>query len=45
MEVIPQSIYNVVLLEKWRIQDASGVSLVNKFIMNTSVQLEFNYED
>jgi hypothetical protein len=40
MEVLPQSIYNVVLLDKYRIQDASGVALVNKFIMNTCVQLE-----
>jgi hypothetical protein len=39
-EAVPQSIYNVVLLDKYRIQDASGVSLVSAYIMRTNVQLE-----
>lgn len=45
METLPQTEYDKQLLDLWRIQDASGVALVNKFIMNTCVQLEFDYED
>lgn len=40
METLPQSIYDVVLREKYRVEDASGVALVRAFIMRTNVQLE-----
>ena len=40
METLPQSVYTERFLELYRIQDASGVALVNKFVMNTCVQLE-----
>lgn len=43
METLPQTEYTQRYLELYRIQDASGVALVNKFVMNTCVQLEFNY--
>ena len=43
METVPQSIYNVVLMEKRRVEDASGIALVRAYIMQTNVQLEIPY--
>ena len=44
MEATPLTQYTNKVLELWRIQDASGVALVSKYIMATDVQLEFEYD-